>query len=248
MSYSQIIESSLISAGSGVLYDLQLPIQTIQTNVSNTNLATTTTQPTLVKFELYNYTLQGSGTGVNSAVWLKGMPAGSALVNTITAGVPAQTLETTNGFTVINKTDLFGVEVLAITKANPGVATIIGPGFEPGQGIPNFATGDQFIFRGVAGSSGTDWAGLNGNTYTLTKITGNTFSFGVNTTSYTGTYTASSGIAYRTFTSTGLPLPPLNVADVGLRLGSAVVGATGNTLYYVAYFSDAAPAQIDIRA
>jgi hypothetical protein len=242
-----VIQGSFTSGGIAVPYDLQLPIQTVQTN-SNSNIASTASQPSLVAFKAYNYTKYGTDAQTVEMKWFKGMPQGSALLLSRGVTTLSSALEPTNGFTIVNNTDLFGVQIVAITKANPGVASFIGPGFAPGQGIPAFATGDLFKFSGVGGSSGTNWAALNGPTFTLTKVTANTFSFATDTTAYTGTYTANSGIAYRIQTASGQAIPPLNVADVGIRFGSAVLGNDGDIIYWEATISDDSRALGDIGA
>lgn len=246
-----VIQGSFTSGGSGIPYDLQLPIETVQTN-SNSNIASTSTQPSLVSFKAYNYTKYGTNSQTLEMKWFKGMANGSALLITRGTTDLSSTLETTNGFTIVNNTPLYGVEITAITKANPGVATFRGPGFSPGQGIPAWATGDIIYFNGVAGSSGTDWAGLNGsantNTFTLTKVTANTFSFAEDTSAYTGTYTASSGIAVRVQTASGTVIPPLNVANVGIRFGTAVIGNDSDVIYWEATISDDSRALGDIGA
>lgn len=233
---SYIIHGSFTSAGTA--YDLQLPIETVQTN-ANSNIASTSTQPSLVYFKAWNYTQWATASKTIASEWHLGMTAGYAL-QTTTNATPAlvPTIVTSNGFTLVNNTPLYGVEVVGITKANPGVVTFRGPGFNPGQGIPAFATGDIFKFNGVAGSSGTDWAALNGQSLTLTKVTNLTFSFAVDTSGYTGTYTASSGIARRIQTANGIVIPPLNVADVGIRLGTSVVGANADVIYWEAHLTD----------
>lgn len=233
---SYIIHGSFTSAGTA--YDLQLPIETIQTN-SNSNIASTSTQPSLVYFKCWNYTQWAVASKTISSEWHLGMAAGYALQTTTNgSSVLVPTSITSNGFTLVNNTPLYGVEVVAITKANPGVVTFRGPGFNPGQGIPAFATGDIFKFHGIAGSSGTDWSALNGQSLTLTKVSSLTFSFGVDTSGYTGTYTASSGIATRIQTASGTVIPPLNVADVGIRLGTSVVGANADVIYWEAHLTD----------
>lgn len=234
----------------GVAFDLQLPIQTVQTSPGG-QIATTTTQPSLMKFICWNYTEWATTGKVIRSTYLKGFTAGVALQETTTTATNTNitpTIESTNGFTLINNTPKYGVEITAITKANPGVATFRGPGWTQNQiynpGISNFATGDLIVFNSVAGSSGTSWSGLNFNTstnpnpYTLTLVTSNTFSFNVDTSAYTGTYTASSGIARRTVDAGGNKIPPINMANVGIRLGTAVVGAQGDVVYYEAELSD----------
>lgn len=233
------ISGSFTSAGTA--YDLQLPIETVQTNTNTTNnIATTTSnQPSLVKFETWNYTQWEVASKTIKSLWLKGMTDGYALLSTTDSAVDTvPTKITANGFTPLNGTPMFGVEIVSISKANPGVVTFRGPGFNPGQGIPAFATGDTFKFNGVAGSSGTDWAALNGTTYTLTKVSPLSFSFGVDTSGYTGTYTASSGIAYRLQALAGTLIPPLNVANVGIRVGTSVVGADNDVIYWEATITD----------
>ena len=54
-----VIQGSFTSGGSGVPYVLQLPIETVQTN-SNSNIASTAKQPSLVAFKAYNYTKYGT--------------------------------------------------------------------------------------------------------------------------------------------------------------------------------------------
>lgn len=225
----------------GTAYDLQLPIETVQTNTSTTDQIanTNTSQPSLAKFETWNTTQWATASKTVKSMWYKGITDGYSLQTTTDAAVDmVPTIATSNGFTPLNDTPLFGVEITAITKANPGVVTFRGPGFAPGQGIPAFATGDTFKFKGIAGSSGTDWSALNDTTYTLTKISNLTFSFGVDTSAYTGTYTASSGIAYRLQTLSGTLIPPLNVANVGIRLGTSVVGADNDVIYWEATITD----------
>jgi hypothetical protein len=233
-----VIQGSFTSGGSGIPYDLQLPISTV----------TGTGSLSLVAFKAYNYTQYGTNDKTLEMKWFKGMANGSALLITRGTTDLSSTLETTNGFTIVNNTPQYGVEVTAITKANPGVVTFRGPGFTPGQGIANWSSGDKFKFSFCRGSSGTDWANLNGTEYTITKVTANTFSFAVDTSAYTGTYTASSGIAYRTQNSAGVPYPPINVADVGIRFGTAVIGADSDVIYWEATLSDDSRALGDIGA
>lgn len=240
------IQGSFTSGG--VAYDLQLPIRTIQTS-TNSQIATQTTQPSLVKFQCWNFTQWAVASKTIKSYWFKGMADANALLETNNATpVMVSSAITTNGFTIVNNTPLYGVEVTAITKANPGVVTFRGPGFNPGQGISTWGTGDIIKFSQLGGSSGTDWSNLNGTQYTVTKVSSNTFSFGVDTSAYTGTYTASSGIAYRIQDAAGNKIPPLNVANVGIRLGTSVVGADNDVIYWEATISDDSRALGDIGA
>lgn len=235
MSYSQIIQGSFTSGGTA--YDLQLPIETVQ--------GSTQANMTLVRFEIFNYTKWATNTQNLSAQWFKGMPNASALITSRGTTDLSSVLETTNGLTIVNDTPLYGVEITAISNANPGVATFRGPGLTPGQGISNWSTGDKGIFRGVSGSNA--WNAINGVEYTITKVTAQTFSFAVDTSAF-GTYTASSGIFYRTTDAAGRPIPPLNVANVGVRLGTAIVGNDGDVMYWQATICDDTRALGDIGA
>lgn len=245
----------------GTAYDLQLPIQTIQNNpivsggTANSQIASTSTQPSLMKFVVWNYTEWATTGKVIQSTYLKGFADGKSLqltTQTTTNIYTTPTIEATNGFTIINNTPKYGVELVSITKANPGVFTFRGPGWTQNEinnpGISNFATGDLVVFNGIGGSSGTDWSALNASTtnqnqYTLVKLTTTTFKVQLNgvdvdTSGYTGTYVASSGIARRIQDVGGNKIPPINMANVGIRLGTAVVGANGDVMYWEAELSD----------
>jgi len=235
MSYPQIVQGSFTSGG--LAYDLQLPISTVQ--------GTTQTNMTLVKFEIFNATKWATDANNIRAEWFKGMANGTALVTSRGTTDLSSVLSTTQGITIVNDTPLYGVELTAISNANPGVATFRGPGFSPGQGISNWATGDTIMIWGATGSA--SWSAMNGGPFTITKISANTFSFGVNTTAF-GTYSASSAIAYRVTDVAGRPIPPLNVANVGVRLGTDVVGADGDVMYWMATICDNTKALGDVGA
>lgn len=82
--------------------------------------------------------------------------------------------------------DLVGstITISAVTKANPGVATTT-----LNHGL---VTGQSNVF--IASAAGGGFTALNGGPYTVTVIDEKNFSFGVNTSGYSGTYTAGSGI------------------------------------------------------
>lgn len=82
--------------------------------------------------------------------------------------------------------DLVGstISISAVTKANPGVATTT-----LNHGL---VTGQSNVF--IASAAGGGFTALNGGPYTVTVLDEKTFSFGVNTSGYSGTYTAGSGI------------------------------------------------------
>jgi hypothetical protein len=76
---------------------------------------------------------------------------------------------------------ILGSQPSAITNANPGVATHTGHGYSTGQKLRFFAT--------------TGMTELNNVNATITVINANSYSLGINTTSY-GTWTTASGANY----------------------------------------------------
>ncbi|RPI54219.1 MAG: hypothetical protein EHM49_03435, partial [Deltaproteobacteria bacterium] len=78
--------------------------------------------------------------------------------------------------------------ITGITQANPGVVTCTGHGFE---------TGDQVYIQSVAGM-----VEVNAATFTITAIDANSFSIGVNTTTYTP-YTSAGTATNRLFYADG---------------------------------------------
>ena len=81
------------------------------------------------------------------------------------------TIDFTSG--IVTMTPLVSKTVTAITKANPGVVTATGH---------TYTTGEKIRFKTINGMTQ-----LNNNLYTITVINPNTFSIGVDTTSY-GTF------------------------------------------------------------
>lgn len=75
------------------------------------------------------------------------------------------------------------ISITAITKANPGVATT-----DLNHGL---VTGQNNVL--IANAAGGGFTAANGGPYTVTVLDEKRFSFGVNTSGYSGTYTASSG-------------------------------------------------------
>lgn len=85
-----------------------------------------------------------------------------------------------------------GFGITGITKANPGVVTA------PFHGL---TTGKEVYLTGITGMTE-----LNGRVFTVTVLTANTFSIGVDTTGY-GTFTADDGTV-RTGAPAAPPAPP----------------------------------------
>lgn len=189
-----------------------------------------------------------------SSFWLKGMPSPSASQTIYTAGAGAQSYITTNGFTsVILGGDWQSTQytITAVTKANPGVVTVAG--ISPTNTL-TLVNGMTLTVSGVVGMTQ-----LNTNRYVVANLTivggGPTYTFSlydlfgnpVDTTGF-GTY-VSGGILNQisypatapTIGSNGQILaqgnPPGNQYDIGYEgmiLGTAVVGAATNLMWYEA--------------
>ena len=76
--------------------------------------------------------------------------------------------------------------ITAFSKAADAVVTV--------ADTSDYAVGDKITFEGLAGSSGTDWSGQNGKTHAIKSIpSATTLTIELDTSAFTGTYTASSG-------------------------------------------------------
>lgn len=183
----------------------------------------------------WNYTKYATDTTYVSGVWFKDFPAGDALicqciVNDGT-GDSNTILETTNGVTIANTES--GVEVLraditGATAANPVVITAASHGFGD--------AGDIIRVRLTQVGGMTQ---LNDNRYQATIINANSFSL-----QHEGTGVNLDGTGFTAYTSGG---SALDVTRVGvntvvvapviyrLTLGTAVMGADGDEIYFEAF-------------
>lgn len=125
-----------------------------------------TGQNTFQLYKNYQYSLDYSGF---TRVIEKPVVGGDFTAYLNTVAQPSWSLDETTG--IVTMTALFSKVVTAITKANPGVVTSVAHGF---------SSGDKIRFKNIAGMTQ-----LNNNLYTITVLTPDTFSIGVNTTSYT---------------------------------------------------------------
>jgi hypothetical protein len=180
-------------------------------------------------FILYNYTGYSTNTAISRAEWFRGMADAYALIQTVNASdIPVQTLQTTNGFTPFSDGAEYASTLATITgatKANPCVITATGHGF---------STGDIVTISSVVGM-----VQLNTNRYKIVVIDANSFSlkdlFGnpVDSTAF-GTYVSGGQANKISDTST----PPGMVEDTGsagIILGTAVVGAAADVIYWEAF-------------
>ncbi len=178
------------------------------------------------KLEWYNYTKFGTNSNNIQGVWFRDMPAGDALIIARGTTDLTSTLETTNGVTINNLAGGFTDQhrtITGITTATPGVVTT--------SAAHGLVDGDRVVITKVAGAVGQQ---LNGNSYVVDVLSSTTFGlydiYGV-PVPVPGTYTSGGQI-----TRMG---ENFNVIDAAptyrLQLGSAVMGADNDVIYFVAY-------------
>lgn len=178
------------------------------------------------KLEWFNYTKYATNDNNISGVWFRDFPAGDALIARRGTTTLTSTLETTNGVTIANTAGGFTNQhlvITGITTATPGVVTT-----STNHGL---ADGDRVVITKVIGTAASE---LNNNTYVVDVLSATTFGlydvYGV-PVPVVGAYSSSGQV-----TKTG---PDLGVVDNPvsyiLTLGSAVMGADNDVIYFVAY-------------
>lgn len=208
-------------------------------------------------FKITNYTLSASGTGVTSSQWIRNVSANaSALITTSTSGAGVQTQITTNGITPVN----FGgnwqntiYTITGISNANPGVVTV--SSVNPANSMV-LVNGMTVTISGVVGVTG-----LNTNRFIVTAISGatgsqtfslyDTFGNPVDTTSL-GAYVSGGELDVISYPPTAPVLDPVtgqvlipakpaglqyDTGFAGVTLGTGVVGANTNVLFWEAFYS-----------
>lgn len=176
------------------------------------------------KFEWWNYTKYATNDNNLQGVWFRDFPAGDALIIRRGTTDLTSTLEATNGITIANLAGGFQnthATISGITTATPAVVTAASHGF---------STGDRVIITKVIGTMAQE---INNNSYVINVLSANTFAlydvYGVPITTV-GAY-SSSGQA-------NLEGPDLDIEDspvtYRLTLGSAVMGADNDVIYFVA--------------
>lgn len=177
------------------------------------------------KLEWYNYTKFGTNSNNIQGVWFRDFPVADALI--IARGITdlTSTLETTNGVTISNLAGGFTDQhrtVTGVTTATPGVVTT--------SAAHGLVDEDRVIFTKVAGAVGQQ---LNGNTYVVDVLSSTTFAlydiYGV-PVQVTGTYTSGGQITRmgENFNTIDSPV------TYRLTLGTAIMGADNDVLYFVA--------------
>lgn len=178
------------------------------------------------KLEWYNYTKFGTNSNNLQGVWFRDFPAGDALIVARGTTDLTSTLETTNGVTINNVAGGFTDQhrtITGITTATPGVVTT--------SAAHGLVDADRVVITKLAGAVGQQ---LNGNTYMVDVLSSTTFGlydiYGL-PIAVPGTYTSGGQI-----TRSGENFNTVdNPVTYRLLLGTAVMGADNDVIYFVAY-------------
>jgi hypothetical protein len=169
------------------------------------------------KLEWYNYTKFGTNSNNIQGVWFRDMPAGDSLIIARGTTDLTSTLETTNGVTINNLAGGFTDQhrtITGISTATPGVVTT--------SADHGLVDGDRVVITKV-----------NGNTYMVDVLSSTTFAlydiYGV-PIPVPGTYTSGGQITRSGENFNTIDNPP----TYRLLLGSAVMGADNDVIYFVA--------------
>lgn len=192
------------------------------------------------KFEWYNYTKFATNDNNVSGVWFRDFPAGDAIIIRRGTTDLTSTLETTNGITNASTTGGFTDQHLIIngfTTATPAVVTT--------TTNHDLSDDDRVVITKVIGTMAAE---VNNNTYVVRVLSATTFAiydtFGVPVT-VVGAYT-SSGQVTKIGPLLGDVAEPVSPAvphraiidyppTAILTLGSAVMGADNDVIYFVAW-------------
>ena len=190
------------------------------------------------KLEWYNYTKFATNDNNCQGVWFRDFPAGDALIIARGTTTLTSTLEATNGVTVANLAGGFYDEHLTIsgiTTATPAVVT---------TGTHSLSDNDRVVITKVIGTMASE---INNKTYVVRVLSSTTFAlydvYGVPITTV-GSYT-SSGQVTKVGPLLGDPSQPVSPAvphraiidyppTYRLTLGTAVMGADNDVIYFVA--------------
>lgn len=177
------------------------------------------------KFEWYNYTKFATNSNNIQGVWFRDFPAGDALIIARGTTDLTSTLEATNGITINNTSGGFTDQhktITGITTATPGVVTVTSHGL---------VDGDRVVITKLTGAIGQE---LNNRKFVVDVLSSSTFAlydvYGVPIT-VVSTYSASGGQILRSGENFNVIDNPITYQ---LTLGSAVMGADNDVIYFVA--------------
>jgi hypothetical protein len=176
------------------------------------------------KVEWYNFTKFATDANNVQGVWFRDMPAGDALIISRGTTDLSSVKEATNGVTNASTAGGFTnqhVTITGITTATPAVVTAASHGL---------VDGDRIVITKVIGTMAPE---VNNQTFVVDVLSSSTFGlydvYGVPVT-IVGAYT-SSGQLTKAGPELGVEnLPPSYI----LTLGSAIMGADNDVLYFVA--------------
>lgn len=205
------------------------------------------------RFTVLNYTKTAAQTGVGFSEWVRNVvPTDKALISTYTAGVPTVSLLASAGFTPVNAGGVWYNTIYTITgvsKANPGVVSLSTLTPTGGQTLVNGSTVTISGVRGMTQLNTNRYivSGISGTTFTLYDLYGNP----VDTSAF-GTWTSGGQCDQISYPATAAVInattgqittqanPVGNQYDIGyegITLGTGVVGAAADVLYWEAFYS-----------
>ncbi len=179
------------------------------------------------KLELWNYTKFATNDQNLSSVWFRDFPAADALIIRRATTTLTSTLETANGVTVNDTAAAFSdehVTIIDITTATPGVVEATA------HGLSNL---DRVMITKLTGDIGDE---LNNRQFVVQNVTTNKFELNDpqgNAITVAATYAASAGQINKMFAS-GTSSTENTAAAFALTLGTAVIGADSDVIYFVA--------------
>ncbi len=176
------------------------------------------------KFEWYNYTKFATDAKNIQGVWFRDFPAGDSLIISRGTTDLSSVLEATNGITNASTAGGFTnqhVTITGITTASPAVVTAAGHGL---------VDGDRIVITKVIGTMAPE---VNNQTFVVDVLSSSTFAlydvYGL-PVAIVGAYTSSGQL-----TKTGPELGVVNnPPTVILTLGSAIMGADNDVIYFQA--------------
>lgn len=225
--YSGIRENSQITntyggylTSSGNAYDLVLPFQAD-------------------KLEWYNYTKFGTDTNNLFGIWFRDMPDNEALIINRGNTNLTSTLETTNGIEVSNTKGGFADQHLTITGVSTSSPSVVTTG-----SAHNLSDFDRVRLTKLAGNVGVE---LNNKSFVVKVLTATTIAlydiYGL-PVDVTGTYTSGGQLTKinpqlgQVGSQDNYPVPKEAIQDYPvqykLTLGTSVMGASGDLIYFVA--------------
>ncbi len=191
------------------------------------------------KFEWFNYTKYATNDNNVQGVWYRDFPAGDALIVARGTTTLTSTLEATNGITNASTAGGFYNEHLTmtgLTTATPGVVT---------TGTHSLSDYDRVVITKVIGTAAPE---VNNKTFVVRVLSATTFAlydvYGL-PVPIVGAYT-SSGQVTKIGPLLGNPAEPVSPAyphkaiidyppTVILTLGSAIMGADNDKIYFTAW-------------